>query len=151
MTSVYCRINPCKFLTSSSQTWCYIRKCIRMKYTGSRKQKLHTWIWRGRGTWYLKRKKMWSCINKNEPRHEKTCLRGLRPGKTQTGLLSNSDQLSWNFGYSKNRYYIIQAANYIGADQTARCSVWSAPLLLAYGINKLSHDVAQIKPTVITL
>ena len=23
-----------------------------------------------------------------EPRHEKTCLRGLRPGKTQTGLLS---------------------------------------------------------------
>ena len=24
----------------------------------------------------------------NEPRHEKTCLRGLRPGKTQTVLLS---------------------------------------------------------------
>ena len=24
----------------------------------------------------------------NEPRHEKTCLQGLRPGKTQTGLLS---------------------------------------------------------------
>ena len=23
-----------------------------------------------------------------EPRHEKTCLRGLRPGKTQTGLRS---------------------------------------------------------------
>ena len=23
-----------------------------------------------------------------EPRHEKTCLRDLRPGKTQTGLLS---------------------------------------------------------------
>ena len=23
-----------------------------------------------------------------EPRHEKTCLQGLRPGKTQTGLLS---------------------------------------------------------------
>ena len=27
-------------------------------------------------------------MNANEPRHEKTCLRGLRPGKTQTGLLS---------------------------------------------------------------
>ena len=26
-----------------------------------------------------------------EPRHEKTCLRGLRPGKTQTGLLSYRD------------------------------------------------------------
>ena len=25
-----------------------------------------------------------------DPRHEKTCLRGLRPGKTQTGLLSFS-------------------------------------------------------------
>ena len=28
-----------------------------------------------------------------EPRHEKTCLRGLRPGKTHTGLLSQRDQL----------------------------------------------------------
>ena len=26
-------------------------------------------------------------------RHQKTCLRGLRPGKTQTGLLSYRDQL----------------------------------------------------------
>ena len=26
-----------------------------------------------------------------EPRHEKTCLRGLRPGKTQTGLLSYTE------------------------------------------------------------
>ena len=26
-----------------------------------------------------------------EPRHEKTCLRGLQPGKTQTGLLSYKD------------------------------------------------------------
>ena len=29
----------------------------------------------------------------NEPRHEKTCLRGFRPGKTQTGLLSYRDKL----------------------------------------------------------
>ena len=37
---------------------------------------------------------------KFEPRHEKTCLRGLRPGKTQTGLLSYREpSLSWNFGY----------------------------------------------------
>ena len=43
-----------------------------------------------------------------EPRHEKTCLQGLRPGKTQTGLLSYRDQLeTWNFGFSKNRYYTI--------------------------------------------
>ena len=35
-----------------------------------------------------------------EPRHEKTCLRGLRPGKTQTGLLNYRDKLeSWIFEY----------------------------------------------------
>ena len=35
-----------------------------------------------------------------EPRHDKTCLRGLRPGRTQTGLLSYRDKLgSWSFGY----------------------------------------------------
>ena len=27
-------------------------------------------------------------MKQNELRHEKICLRGLRPGKTQTGLLS---------------------------------------------------------------
>ena len=29
----------------------------------------------------------------NEPRHEKTCLRGLRPGLIQTGLLSYRSKL----------------------------------------------------------
>ena len=33
-------------------------------------------------------------IPTNEPRHEKTCLRDFRPGKTQTGLLSYRDQVS---------------------------------------------------------
>ena len=28
-----------------------------------------------------------------EPRHQKTCLRGLRPGKAKTGLLKNRDLL----------------------------------------------------------
>ena len=43
-----------------------------------------------------------------EPRHEKTCIRGFRPGKTQTGLLSYRDQLeSRNFGFSKYMYYTI--------------------------------------------
>ena len=37
-----------------------------------------------------------------EPRHENTCLRGVRPGKTQTGLLSYRDWLGfWNLGYNK--------------------------------------------------
>ena len=30
---------------------------------------------------------------KSKPRHEKTCLRGFQPGKTQIGLLSYRDQL----------------------------------------------------------
>ena len=29
----------------------------------------------------------------NEPRHEKTCLRGLRPGTTRTGLLIYKEEL----------------------------------------------------------
>ena len=45
---------------------------------------------------------------RNEPCHEKTCLRGLRPGKTQIGLLSYRDQLeSWKFVFIKYRYYTI--------------------------------------------
>ena len=43
-----------------------------------------------------------------EPHHEKICLRGFRPGKTQTDLLSYRDKLgSWNFGFSKYMYNTI--------------------------------------------
>ena len=54
-------------------------------------------------------KQVASCTRCNvlyEPRHEKTCLRGFPPGKTQTKLVSDRDELeSWNFGFSKYRYY----------------------------------------------
>ena len=41
----------------------------------------------------------------------------LQPGKTQTGLLYFRSQLkSWNFRYSKYRYYTISAANNKSAD-----------------------------------
>ena len=43
-----------------------------------------------------------------EPRHEKTCLRGFRPSKTQAGLISYRDYLeACNFGYRNKRYYTI--------------------------------------------
>ena len=59
--------------------------------------------------------------SENEPRHEKCCLPGLRPGETQTSLLSYRDKLeAWNFGFSKYRYYTIYVANNKGADQIAR-------------------------------
>ena len=41
-----------------------------------------------------------------EPRHEKPCLRGLWPGKTETNQLSYRGKLQfWNFGFRK--YYTI--------------------------------------------
>ena len=39
----------------------------------------------------LASKKHETVDDSNEPHHEKTCIRGLRPGKTQTGLLSYRD------------------------------------------------------------
>ena len=32
-------------------------------------------------------------LHADEPRHEKTCFQDLRPGKTQTSLISYRDQL----------------------------------------------------------
>ena len=63
-----------------------------------------------------------------EPNHEKTCLRGARPGKLQTNLISRRSKVpyaeSWNFTFSKLKYYIcvytILAANNKGADHSAR-------------------------------
>ena len=37
------------------------------------------------------------CIPEIEQGHEKTCLRGFRPGKTQTSLLSYRDKLILKF------------------------------------------------------
>ena len=67
-------------------------------------------------------------IMANEPCRKKTCLQGLRPVKTRTGMVSWWDWLgARNFSYSKYRYYTIQAANNIGADQTAQiCRLISA-------------------------
>ena len=80
-----------------------------------------------------------------EPRHEKTCIRGLRPGKTQTGLLSYRDQLeSWNFGFSKYRYCTIQVANNKGADQTALMRRLICAFVVRIWQNRVSHDVAQL-------
>ena len=72
----------------------------------------------------------------DKPRHEKTCLWGLRPGKTQTGLLSYKDQQqSWNFWFSNYWYYTIHEAS----EQKRHWSDsagWSAPLLCVYGISQ---------------
>ena len=78
-----------------------------------------------------------------EPRHEKTCLRGLRPGKTQTSLLSYRRKLeSWIFGY---RGIILTRQRTTKVLIRLRgCAGWSASLLFAYCINRFPHVVAHI-------
>ena len=47
----------------------------------------------------------------NEPRQEKTSLRGFRPGRTQTDMYSHRSRLeAWNFGFKKKRNCIICVA-----------------------------------------
>ena len=46
-------------------------------------------------------------IQINELRHEKTCLRGLRPSKTRTGLLSFRSYLDLKNGFNRYMYYTI--------------------------------------------
>ena len=73
----------------------------------------------------------------NELHHEKTCLQGLRPVKTESGLLSFRDWLeTWN----------LYLASILSKQQTTkaliklhRCAGWSASLLFAYSINRFSH------------
>ena len=73
-------------------------------------------------------------------------VRGLRQGKTQTGLLSYRDLLeSWNFEFRKKRYYSIEAAKTKALIRLRGCAGWSAPLLFAEGINRVSRDMAHIQ------
>ena len=70
-----------------------------------------------------------------------------RPGKTQIRLLTYRSQLaSWNFGWSKCRYYLRSKKQRRWSDCTdlRGCAGWSAPLLFAYVINRFYHDVVQM-------
>ena len=59
---------------------------------------------------------------------------GQRSGKIQTNLLSLRGWLeSWNFGYSKYRYYRILVANNKGADQTALMRRLTYAFVFSYG------------------
>ena len=68
---------------------------------------------------------------------------GLRPGKTQAGLLikagSYRDKLeSWQLGFSKCRYYTLNRQRTTKAlIRLHGCTGWSAPLLFAYDINQV--------------
>ena len=81
-----------------------------------------------------------------EPQHLKTCLRDLRPGMTQTGLLSYRDQLDSQI------YALASIGITLSRQRTTKvlirlcwCAGWSAPLLFTYGINRFSNDMAHMK------
>ena len=80
----------------------------------------------------------------NEPCHEKICLRGLRPGKTQTGAATEA-RYRLEISDLETKGIILSRLWTTNAMIRLRgCQGWSAPLLFAYGINRFSHDVAQI-------
>ena len=81
----------------------------------------------------------------NEPRHEKICLRGFRPGPTQTGLNSHSRWLdASDFKFRKRRncsFYIAKTKALISCAVTAQLI---CVFVFAYAKVRFSHDAAKI-------
>ena len=77
-----------------------------------------------------------------EPRHEKTCLWGLQPGKIQTSLLSTSQGLEI-LDIASRCIILSRWRTTKTVIRLHGCAGWSAPLLFAYGKNRFSHDVAH--------
>ena len=90
----------------------------------------------------------------NEPRCEKTSLRGFRPGPTQTGLYSHRRWLeAGNFGLRKKRDSTIRVAKTkapISFAVTLR-GYREADLLLYFRIckSRFSHDASQLQSCLI--
>ena len=55
-----------------------------------------------------------------EPRHEKTCLRGFRPGKTPTCAATETSKSLEIAAIASRGIILSKKANNKGADQTAR-------------------------------
>ena len=82
-----------------------------------------------------------------EPRHDKTCIWGIRTGQTQTGLYDHSIWLeAWNFGLRKKRDCTIYVAKgNTHHDQLRGYSL--ADLHLCFHIDsesRFSHDEAYL-------
>ena len=70
-----------------------------------------------------------------EPRHEKTGLRGFRPGPTQTGLFSHRSRLeAWNLAISRRGIVLSRNSENKGANQLR--SYCEADLRLCFRIGK---------------
>ena len=81
----------------------------------------------------------------NEPRCEKTGLRGFRPGPTQSGLYSHRRQLeAWNLGYRKQRDCIIHVAKTKALISFMVSTKLICVFVFAFAKSWFSHDEAQI-------
>ena len=83
---------------------------------------------------------------RNEPRCEKTDLRGFRPGSTQTGLYNHRRLLeAWNFGFKKKRDCTIYVAKTKVLISSAVTTQLICVLVFVYAKYRFSHNEAQIK------
>ena len=81
----------------------------------------------------------------DEPRCEKTGLRGVRPGPTQTGLYSHGRWLeAGNFGFRKKRDCTIRVAKTKALISFAVTARLICVFVFAYTKSRFSHDEAQI-------
>ena len=81
----------------------------------------------------------------DEPRGEKTGLRGFRPVPTQTGLYSHRRWLeAWNFVYRKKRDCTIYVAKTKALISFAVTAKLICAFVFAYAIVRFSNDTAQI-------
>ena len=89
--------------------------------------------------------------NKFEPRHEKTCLRGLRPGETQTSMHGYRSLLeTWIFWFSMYKYYAIMVMNnkdYAQADLRFFVRIWHQQVFLYWGSNHSHSTKRKTKQT----
>ena len=70
-----------------------------------------------------------------EPCHEKTCLRGFRPGLTETRLYSQRRWLGLKFGIKEVDVYVL---HYLCSENKG-----SASFVFAYARSRFSHDKAH--------
>ena len=82
----------------------------------------------------------------NEPRCEKTGLRGFRPGPTQTRLCSHRRWLeAWNFGFSKQRDCTICVAKTKALISFVVTAKLICVFVSAYAKSRFSHNEAKIQ------
>ena len=82
-----------------------------------------------------------------EPCHDKTHLRGFRPGPTQTVLYCHRIWLDWkfNFGFRKKRKFTLYEAKRKALISCAVTGQLICVFVLAYSKSLFSHDAAHFK------